>query len=66
MNETLENLVDLVIPVYNEAHVLEGSLRRLLTHMAYCRDFQWRILLVNNGSIDNTGEIARRLGDELP
>ena len=66
MNETLENLVDLVIPVYNEAHVLEGSLRRLLTHMAYCRDFQWRILVVNNGSIDNTGEIARRLGDELP
>lgn len=65
MSKTRQNLVDLVIPVYNEARVLEGSLRRLLREMDECRDFQWRIVIVNNGSTDDTAELARRLADEL-
>jgi len=31
--------VDLVIPVYNEAHVLEGSVARLAAAMAGHREF---------------------------
>ena len=58
---SVEGLVDLVIPVYNEAHVLEDSLRRLAAGMADCREFRWRIVVVNNGSTDETGRIGRRL-----
>jgi len=59
-----ENLLDLVIPVYNEAHVLEDSLRRLAAAMGEDRDFQWRIVVVDNGSTDDTAQIGRRLAEE--
>ena len=65
MNQTRKNLVDLIIPVYNEAHVLEGSLRRLLRHVADYNDCNWRIVVVNNGSTDDTAEVASRLAAEL-
>ncbi|HUT12762.1 MAG TPA: glycosyltransferase [Thermoguttaceae bacterium] len=56
--------VDLVIPVYNEAHVLEGSVCRLAAAMADV-DFQWRIVVVNNGSTDETLCVARRLAERF-
>jgi len=61
---TNDSLVDLVIPVYNEAHVLEGSVHRLAAAMAGA-DFRWRIVVVNNGSTDETLAIARRLAEQL-
>ena len=61
---TVAGLVDLVIPVYNEAHVLEDSLRRLAAGTADCREFRWRIVVVDNGSTDETGRIGRRLARE--
>lgn len=50
-----------MIPVYNEAHVLEGSVARLAEAMADYGGFEWRIVVVDNGSKDGTGEIAKRL-----
>ena len=58
-------LIDLVLPVYNEAHVLEASVGRLAAAMAACRDFPWRILIVDNGSTDGTDSIGRRLGEQF-
>lgn len=54
--------VDLVIPVLNEAHVLESSVERVrafLKESAFAYD--WRIVIVNNGSTDGTAEVAARL-----
>jgi glycosyltransferase involved in cell wall biosynthesis len=59
-----DSLVDLVLPVYNEAHVLEGSLRRLSAAWADRCDFPWRIVVVNNGSTDDTQAVGRRLAAE--
>jgi glycosyltransferase involved in cell wall biosynthesis len=58
-------LVDLVIPVYNEAHVLENSVRTLSGRMREIADFSWRIVVVDNGSIDGTREVGERLTDSL-
>ena len=58
-------LVDLVLPVYNEARVLERSVGRLAAAMADCDDFRWRIVVVNNGSTDDTETIGRRLGEQI-
>jgi len=63
---TRRDLVDLVIPVYNEAKVLARSVRQLAAAMADCRDFPWQIVVVNNGSIDDTRAVGQRLAEQLP
>jgi glycosyltransferase involved in cell wall biosynthesis len=60
-----ESTVDLVLPVYNEAHVLERSVGRLVSAIADVADFRWRIVVVNNGSTDDTEVIGRRLAEKL-
>ncbi|OHB71203.1 MAG: hypothetical protein A2V70_10940 [Planctomycetes bacterium RBG_13_63_9] len=57
--------VDLVLPVYNEAHVLERAVEELAAAMADCRDFRWRIVVVNNGSTDGTAAVGRQLARRL-
>lgn len=54
-----------VVPAYNEAGHLERFLRALsVAASALTPDFE--IIVVNDGSRDETGEIARRLVPELP
>lgn len=54
-------LVDLVLPVYNEAHVIEGAVAQIAEGMAAHDDIAWRIVIVNNGSTDDTRGVAERL-----
>ena len=59
-----DTIVDVVIPVLNEAHVLQNSvvtLRDFLTQHLPC---QWRVVIVDNGSSDGTDAVARRLSQE--
>ena len=59
--------VDIVIPVLNEAHVLEDSVetvRRFLRHNDF--PYRWRVLIVDNGSKDGTLEIANDLSERYP
>lgn len=61
-----DTLVDVVIPVLNEAHVLQQSVqtvREFLTAHLPCR---WRVVIVDNGSSDGTDAIARQLSHEYP
>ena len=54
-----------VVPAYNEAANLEGFLRALVPAVqALTPDFE--ILVVNDGSRDDTHAVAMRLVDELP
>ncbi len=58
---------DIVIPVYNEEHSLPGCLETLLP---FCRehlaDYQWRVVIADNGSIDATHEVALGLQGQYP
>lgn len=65
MTTICHDLVDLIVPVYNEAHVLERSVRRLAEAMANCRRFRWQIVVVNNGSTDDTRAVGHRLAEQL-
>ncbi len=58
--------VELVVPVYNEAGVVEASVRRLHAHLVGSCEFSFRITIADNASTDETLEIARRLSGELP
>jgi glycosyltransferase involved in cell wall biosynthesis len=57
--------VEIVIPVYNEAATLEGSLRRLHDFLVSSFPFTWRIAVADNGSTDGTFELAEQLADRM-
>lgn len=53
--------VDLVIPCYNEAHVLSDSVRRTLAFLDQHPEHQWRVVIADNASTDRTLDVAREL-----
>ncbi|MDX6743006.1 bifunctional glycosyltransferase family 2/GtrA family protein [Actinocorallia sp. A-T 12471] len=62
----LEKLVEVVIPVHNEEHVLEASVRRLHAYLFENFPYGFRITVADNASADRTSEVAARLAAELP
>ncbi len=53
--------VDVVIPVLNEAHVLEKSVTEVRAFLAANTDWAWRVVVVDNGSTDGTDRVAKML-----
>ncbi len=58
--------VDAVIPVYNEQHVLERSITTLHAFLSEHLAYDWRILIADNASTDETLRVARELADRFP
>jgi glycosyltransferase involved in cell wall biosynthesis len=58
--------VEIVVPVYNEEHVLRRSIERLHRFLGDGFPFTWRIVIADNASTDGTLAAARRLAYELP
>lgn len=58
-------MLELALPVYNEAKTLEFSLRRLHAYLSQHFPFSWRIAIVDNASTDDTLAIGHRLAGEL-
>lgn len=56
--------VDVVIPVYNEEHVLPQSIDVLHRFLGENLRHDWRIVVADNASIDATLAVARRLAQE--
>jgi glycosyltransferase involved in cell wall biosynthesis len=60
-NQDHKPFLSLVVPAYNEGTIIEENLTRLCTYMISlehkCR---WELVIINDGSIDNTGEIAEK------
>jgi glycosyltransferase involved in cell wall biosynthesis len=50
-----------MIPVLNEAHVLERSVETIREFLRDHLSYEWRIVVVDNGSRDGTGDIAAAL-----
>jgi glycosyltransferase involved in cell wall biosynthesis len=57
--------VDVVIPVLNEAHVIESSVATLRKFFADNDRYAWRIVIVENGSTDDTAAIGARLAAQF-
>ncbi|MSQ09978.1 MAG: glycosyltransferase family 2 protein [Dehalococcoidia bacterium] len=59
--------LDAVIPVYNEEHVLAGSVERLRAFLAeHMGGYRWRIVVADNASIDGTLAVAEGLAAAHP
>ncbi len=64
--EAARKRVDVVIPCYNEVAVLRGSVERTLAFLDGHPEYDWRIVIADNGSTDGTGDLARALEQEFP
>ena len=53
--------VDVMIPVLNEAHVLERSVARVRHFLTENVPHRWRVVIVDNGSTDGTRELGEKL-----
>ena len=62
---TASPTVEVVIPVYNEAQVLEASIRRLHAYLSAGFPFSWRVTVADNASSDATLAVAEALEAEL-
>lgn len=59
--------VDAVIPVYNEEHVLAGSINTLRAFLAqHMAGYDWRVVVADNASIDHTLDVAKGLAEQHP
>jgi glycosyltransferase involved in cell wall biosynthesis len=58
--------VDIVLPVYNEVTVLEASVTTLLTFLDGQPQYEWRLVIADNGSTDGTSDLARTLASRDP
>jgi glycosyltransferase involved in cell wall biosynthesis len=58
---------DITIPVLNEAETLDRQIRILHAFLSrhFTNDNQWRIVIADNGSTDDTAFIAQALQDEF-
>lgn len=58
--------VDLVIPCYNEEHVLTQSVARVLAWCDTHPEHQWRVVVADNASTDRTLQVAQALEGANP
>ncbi|MEE2903329.1 MAG: glycosyltransferase family 2 protein [Myxococcota bacterium] len=54
-----------VIPVYNEAAIVEGSIRELNARLSKLGK-SYEIIIAENGSVDDTAAIVEQVASELP
>ncbi|RJL26456.1 glycosyltransferase [Bailinhaonella thermotolerans] len=59
-------LVEVVVPVYNEARVLVSSVTRLHDYLSGTFPYSFRVTIADNASTDGTWELARGLAERLP
>src|SRR5205814_10634420 len=57
--------VAVIVPVLNEAHVLDNSIRTLRTFLHERFPYSAHIVVVDNGSKDGTCDVALRLTAEI-
>jgi glycosyltransferase involved in cell wall biosynthesis len=55
--------VAVVVPVLNEAHVLEKSIATLLGYLREDFPYPAHVIIADNGSTDGTADVARRLAE---
>jgi glycosyltransferase involved in cell wall biosynthesis len=58
--------VDVVVPAHNEQGVLPASIRRLHDYLSASLPLNWRIVIADNASTDETLRIAMALAEDLP
>lgn len=56
--------VSIIVPAYNEAQAIGGTLRSIAQRLSALTS-EWEIIVINDGSADQTAEVVRALPPEL-
>lgn len=65
--EGMRPFVSVVVPAYNEALILMASLTELYAYLqALSAEYEWELVVVNDGSSDETGAIAEAFAASRP
>ena len=56
-------MVSVIIPAYNEAQAIGDTLRELSEGLSAC-EFAYEVLVINDGSTDDTESIVRKMENE--
>lgn len=55
-------LLTILLPAYNEAGIIEKNVAEIKNYLISLeKKYNWEILIINDGSSDNTGELAEQL-----
>ncbi len=57
--------ISVVCPFYNEALILEASVELMLKNLSRLKE-PWELIIVNDGSTDDSPAIAQKLADKYP
>jgi glycosyltransferase involved in cell wall biosynthesis len=66
VSQPMRPRVDVVIPCYNEVAVLRESVETAVALFARFPDYDWQLVIADNGSNDGTSDLARELDAEYP
>ena len=58
-------LINVTLPVYNEAAQLAASVRRVTEFVAALPQWRWEVVIADNGSTDGTRESAEEMAGEI-
>ena len=57
--------ISVVCPFYNEVGIIEHAVRTML-HRLSMLDGSWELIVVNDGSTDNSEKVVRKIAEEHP
>lgn len=57
--------ISVVCPYYNEAEIIESAIEQLLAQLGSL-DVEWELIVVNDGSTDESERLARRMAERDP
>lgn len=56
--------ISVVLPCYNEEAILENNLNSIVSYLESKKQYNWEIIIIDDGSKDKTGSIADRYENE--
>jgi glycosyltransferase involved in cell wall biosynthesis len=57
--------ISIILPCYNEEAILQSNVKTITSHLDTLNDkYCWEVVIINDGSRDNTGKIADELSEQ--
>jgi dolichol-phosphate mannosyltransferase len=61
----IKSIISIILPAYNEETILQTNIEKLVTFIENQQQYKWELLIIDDGSKDNTGKIADELAEKF-